>query len=474
MKPYDLTKSYEFEGHWWIAGTSTKFPGKLTLSPEEVKLRIFGSSDESASLENYDIDKPPIFGQSVNGILFTLASAFCSGHSSSYSAGQPENYTTANILSNYCFIGKHVAFPDNVVDADYYISFPHLEAWFGYNPYKTFQKAKNETKVIKKLHIHDAGHLLDVELPSLETKLQSFHVVSSGGGEFYKQFKSECTAYLILQSGHKISAIKAMDFAYSISRLWSLLTGVYIVPRHVCLRKIHEEEKQPRLDEIEIYTPLGKDVYLDKVHPAEILLNFETLKSNIGNVIDKWFADSDRMSALRALFFKAFRTHRKRYYEIPQFLNYMTVLESIGRDYEPEKLLSNEEAKPLRKALVEVVKKFVKNKGIQDRIIQRLSYYHVPTLKEDLEMISDSLSSKTRNKFSLLDDKMLKKLVKTRNFYTHYGNVKLDQIIPDGDLPKTIDQLGVLVMLILLRELGIDEELIMKRFSKIWDYSFVF
>jgi hypothetical protein len=71
MKNYDLSKTYEFEGNWWIAGTNNKFPGKLSLTPQSIELKVYGLRDDLVSWTGYnDKDKPRIIGKSIDGVTY--------------------------------------------------------------------------------------------------------------------------------------------------------------------------------------------------------------------------------------------------------------------------------------------------------------------------------------------------------------------------------------------------------------------
>jgi len=471
MNRYDLSKTYKFQGLWWIAGASVQFPGQLILSPDEIKLRVYGISGDLCPFDNYNSEnQPPIFGRSYDGTFFTLWSAFSLPTSYKRAdSSQPEFYAVARILANYCFIGKHIDCPNDKVDADCYINFPYLEAWFGQNFHKTKLMSDNQEGIHRSLDILDLGNLLNIKLPSRKLRLKSFHHVQFDGGEEFKQYKSDCTVYLIFQGEHGIVPSQAMDFAYQVTNLWSLFTGAHIAPQHVFFSKIKKESIT--LDEIGIYMPLKEYGELDDVHHADILLSYESLKNNIENVVDKWLSKSAQMSAVGSLFFNAFRSYRKRVYTVAQFLNYVTILEIIGRDDKPENFLSRSDATVLRDKLEEVINEFIPETDKQARIVKKLDNIHVATLRESIEKIADSLMPKTKNQFSLFDPAMIQKLVRTRNYYTHYGDVNRDNVISLDDLPSAIKQLTIITSLLLLKKLGINEELIMDGFKKRWDYK---
>ncbi|GJL49915.1 MAG: hypothetical protein NPIRA01_11420 [Nitrospirales bacterium] len=476
MTRYDLSKTYKFQGLWWIGGTSAKFPGQLILSPDEIKLRVYGNSSDLAPLDDYDSEKNklPIFGKSDNGTLFTLWSASSLGlsHSSQRIASvEREWHAVAIILANYCFIGKHIDSPNDKVDADCYINFPHLEAWFGQPFHETKSMANNQKGVLISLDIKDLGNLINVELPSMKVKLKSHHAVQFNGGEEFKQYNSDCTAYLIFQAGHDISPDNVMNFAYNVTNLWSLFTGVHIAPQEVFFRKINEQLRN--WDEVRIYSPLKEYGAFDRIyHHRDILLKYEILKNSIGNIVDKWLSEGDQMSAVKSLFFNAYRSRRKRVYTVSQFLNYVTILEIIGRrDDKPEKHLSKNDAKALRDKLEKVINEFMPETDQRARIVKKLDYIHVPTLRESIEKIADGLMPQTKKQFSLLDTAMIQKLVHSRNYYTHYGDVNRGNVISLDDLPSAINQLTIITSLLLLKKLGINEELIMDGFKNRWDYK---
>lgn len=472
MESFDLYKNYEFEGFWWVEGESSKFPGKLKLSPDEIELQIYGDCNESlAFVRRKEGEETKIFGKSVDGKLFTIFDAIPAGHTRYGHTKEDEHYATARVVANYCFIGQHISNPDQAVLSDLYINFPHLENWFKHSPYKRDWKSQEGSGVIEEMKTYDTGHLIDADIPALKTKLQSFHALSFSG-RFFVEYHSECTAFLIFMSGHEISARDASTFAYDITGLWSLLTGVHIAPRHLFFRKIDEDETGRNANELFIYVPIRNHAHIENTHPADLLLDFEDLKGDIGKIVDKWFVGKEKMRAARSLFFRSFRKHRIRQYDISQFLNYVTILEIMGRDSNPEMIISKNDAKSLRDEISKIIEK--KYHGtIQNRLKSRLDHIHEPALREKIDAIAVSLSPKTRNFFRILDDDYIGRIVKTRNYFTHYGeDTPQSKLISEDELFEVVDQLGILTMLLMLKNLGVDEEKIMERFCKVREYLF--
>jgi hypothetical protein len=470
MHHYDLSKTYEFEGHWWISGSQVKFPGKLSLSPDGIELKVYGPYRQLASWTGYsDNEQGQIIGQSINGILITLNNAFSagSGHHSS-SNDSIESYAHCKIVANQCFIGQHVLDSDAVVDGDFYINFPHLEKWFEFNPYDTDHDIKNSTFscVIK-----TSEQLINTEIPVLKTNLESFHSVTLSHGTC-EGFHSDCHAYLFLKAGHSISSSKAMQNAHEITDLWSLLCGAYIAPRHVYFSKITEVDGQIESYQFDVYAPLDEHAFLDKIDSRDMLAAYPIVKDDIGGIFNKWFVDAEKMRAVRALFFKSFRTNRQRHYSIEQFLNYMGALDIFSRDFEANAILPADQKKNLSKLIADVITANINDKEISEKVSRNIHKVFSTTLEDNITLLAATLSPDTLSAFSILDKAEIGRLVKTRNFYTHYRNPSKNGILSEGELFKVIDQLMLLIILLLLRSLGIEEKVIMVRFQKIWSYHF--
>jgi hypothetical protein len=105
----------------------------------------------------------------------------------------------------------------------------------------------------------------------------------------------------------------------------------------------------------------------------------------------------------------------------------------------------------------------------------RLNYGNEPTFKTRLEELFGELPESI---MLLIDEgKKLAKVVKdTRNYYTHYGDELRDKIPSKSELVSITDNLESMISFILLKEMGVDKEILATNFSnrglfKKWKHS---
>lgn len=467
MEDLNLLSNHEYDGYWWTAGCQEKYPGKLVLSPDNIKLSMFSSTLDFGYYSEYSSEKNGfIYGETIEGIKLTLFSAF-TVKTKRYGNDEKITGYRINIISNRCVVGSHISSLSSTMEYDVYVGLDGLDDWFCYFPYHRSHEKQGDGR-IEKMEWESDRVLIDCYIPSLNARLSSFHPIDLHV-DYSKSIQLFCKSFLILKSEHGKSLLEIFDFLHDIARLWSLLCGIITYPTCITLRRFEPGTEIQYDPTICLYIPIGKDHTTNNSHSRHFITNYDLTKNNIANIVDKWFDAADESKAIRGLFFKSFRNHQRRRYDLTQFLNYISAIEIFAREHDVSSIISKSEAKQLRSDLEIVIREKIREDA-QEALIAKLAFLHAPTLRDRLNGIAINFNELTREFFQILDASYIQKLVSTRNYYTHYDKKsnKKDKIISDDELPDVIDQLAMIIILLLLKDLGFDEGEILPNIRDSW------
>src|SRR3954453_390930 len=79
-------------------------------------------------------------------------------------------------------------------------------------------------------------------MPSLNTRLYSFHAVGETGSTFFTKKAYECNAHICLSLRNGLSPREISKAAIKISNLWSIISGAWCQIRHIALHQEYESE----------------------------------------------------------------------------------------------------------------------------------------------------------------------------------------------------------------------------------------
>src|SRR3954452_8798548 len=82
--------------------------------------------------------------------------------------------------------------------------------------------------------------LIDHDMPSLNTRLYSFHTVGETGSTFFTKKAYECNAHICLSLRNGLSPREISKAAIKISNLWSIISGAWCQIRHIALHQEYE------------------------------------------------------------------------------------------------------------------------------------------------------------------------------------------------------------------------------------------
>lgn len=465
MDSIDLSSTHELDTFWRVQASEDLAAGKLYLSPQGIKLIVSGLAEKMEPLKGYISGRDgPLKGYSLDGSELSLVDAF---------ASEPSLYRTKSmcivsitVFANLCVVGRHLAREDESIPGELWLNFPSLLEWFFLIPHRPGSNG---------IEAYSVDAELDAQLPILGSRIRSFHSIRETWRYGCSSYDTQVFLYFNADQCNTVQ--RAVRRAFDCAGLWTVLCGAHVAPSIIFFQEVVEgDERTP--GRTHIYVPLGELAYPDKLHPADILLRFET-NEEIGAVVDKWLGDERPPKYAVDLFLWAFLQRRRSLCSRDVFQNLVIALEALADSKDiGAPLMDKDAARKLRRDLIKVVNEFAKNlcveKHVKEALLRRVCDINKGTLREKLAgfLLTMPLSAQTR--FSVLKEPLLSKVVATRNCHAHGSDrIKSTAVFNDEELLQVTDQLQLLVLLLLLKDVGCEANMIMTRMLDRWDFRHI-
>lgn len=462
MKAKDqlLSDDFEVRGSWGIPGTNHIVPGILYYSNEKVRLELFGKlrpDGDPINSEWKPIDV--IQGVTEGGERFTLFSAVLTNFKTHLGMGafSQETYEGFQFL-----VGQHIENLEKIRFESMNVELTYLPEWFGIPSLHT---NANEYSINAKV-----TELFEIEIPSIDAVIKS-------SGAFKFSTDSYRKAEILSSSSLKLipSDVKSFDWfeeqLFSIQQLMTILTGQSIYVESV---NFVEQVELITSDVVENYKareqyrfffrqgPLRK---LNNPREDQFLIPYKHIAQNFDLILNNWFEKKENLDVVFELFTGEFF---KITHLTTSFSNFMQAIEAFHRKNYEGKLIDAKEFERIESELNSFIDQFVP-RALKDKLKGSVKYGNEFTLKKRLVELSDTLSLESKTLIFGSDkkvNKFLQKLVSTRNYLTHYDESGKSNIIDIDDRFYAIQRLKVFIALLLLKELGIPENLILNNIKE--------
>ncbi len=403
----------------------------------------------------------------MNGTLFhgekvTLTSAFGS------SGGSGGGIETQEIVANLCIIGGHFGSDQEITFDSLTVYLSNFENWLQYSPFRFKHFPKTPKKVINKVSCESIETLFNVEVPSLMGKIKTSHPLSFKKDFSYTNVDWTHTPGVTIETNSLIDKNNLWEMPFSLEQLFSLLMGHAVSMRRIeCFNKDYPNEGS---DLFEIYIPLFEKANFDfgKYHPGDVIFSFPRARRKLKKVFDIWFSRKLIERPIRNLFHSQFSEINKK--TLSHFLNYMQALEIYARINFNHPLMSKNKFVEVRDALISAIPA---NCSMEQRkeIEGKINNMNHPSLRQRLGKLMNKLPKEVQEVFGFEED-YIAKLVKTRNYFTHYSSKK-DSTFSEDDLWVATDKLECLLIVVQLKSLGFDPVEVVRKLKKNWRYYYV-
>lgn len=452
-KNITLFDNFELKGIWWLPeNPDLQVPGTLKFeNSNNISLDLLGTFREITSLGSGNIFQPNIIlGISDNGKICTLFKNIEVHSQLNFPGIQKSKFH-----SSYLFIGKHFNSPEDILFSSLQANFTNLENWLSVSPFSLEipKNIKGKWKLT-----YNWPPEFKAQLPEVGFTIESTHEFNTGGDSI-KRVLWQSNAYLKITPEHNKDFNWYWSIIYDLCNFLTLLVGetIYIKRLKAFGDDFEITTGKTGKETIEIFFTQKKYIPKENIHPFEMIISYPRISKEINKILSLWFSKAQLLRSVYDLFFGTF--YNPNMYVQFQFLSLIQAVESFHRVTKGGKYLNDAAWKPYRAKLDNAISPELE-RGHRESLKSRIKYGNEYSLRKRIGELLESLNEKTLSRLSPVDNYFTGVIVDTRNYLTHYDDELKDVALKNEDLYWANQRLRILITILLLKEIGIQEELI--------------
>lgn len=441
-----IEDKYVKTGYFWLPGRNEKkIPGVLTIkNGGDIELEIVGLFDESIESLNSDDELNRIIGHVEKDGLVTLEDCFYTQKNHTFGGISKSKLCVNKVLSG-------VAYDENEPVTFNTLSFSVdcLDEWVGISGFSTSSNWDSKTATISYTLPENISYDLNNGM-----KLEICFSFTTPGSSKVTEAKITQRVYFKLISKELRPLSEFAETAYKITNFLCFAIDIT-----VALKDLSATSK-----DIQINSSNGKQhpVSIKVFYPSipftekapdksrhRMLFTYGTIKSNAQDVFNNWLRAYEIMAPALSLYFSTKNGAQK--YLDGKFLALAQGLETYHRRTSDEKLMDSSEFD----SLVSTISESCPEKHAEwlaGRLMHGNEINLGKRLKRIIDPFKDKLgSSKERNK-------LLRKIVDTRNYLTHYSENLKDNAADGEELWNLCQKMEVIFQLHFLKVVGFSDE----------------
>jgi hypothetical protein len=191
-----------------------------------------------------------------------------------------------------------------------------------------------------------------------------------------------------------------------------------------------------------------------------VMFSLEQVQGRLENILDKWFSADATLCEAIGLFLDArFARGLSLYTQFPMLAQ---SVEAFSRATCAAEYLTKEAYEPIRQALVAAIPKSV-GPDHREALKSRLRYLNEFSLRKRVETLFSTLQQPTAALVCDDRDVFIEEVVNMRHYLSHRTDELRESALEGISFYWTCEQLMILLRLLLLKHLGIDEEVVVER-----------
>jgi len=441
-----IEEEYVRIGYFWIPeNEDRKIPGTLTiLNGGNIMLEVVGLFDESIQAINGNDDLSRIIGHIEKDGLITLDDCYYTEKNISFGGISKSIIYVKRVL-----IGVTYNKDEPVTFNSLSFSVDCLDEWVGISGIKASYDWENKSADITYMPPDNIGYQL-----SNGMQLAICFASTLSGSPNTIEAKITQRAYLKLVSE---DLRPLSDFTNVVYKLTNLMC--FAIDATVTLKNLiaTSSEIQIEMGEGERY-PVPVRVYYPsipfseeapKVRWHQMLFRYGTIKSNAQDVFNKWIHAYEIIAPALSLYFST-KSGAQKYLD-GKFLALAQGLETYHRRTSDEKLMDSNEFESLVSNLIEACPEQNKE-WLEGRLKHGNEINLGKRLKRIIEPFQDKLGSTKERK------RLLRKIVDTRNYLTHYNEDLKDSAAQGSELLGLCQKMEVIFQLHFLKVIGFSDD----------------
>ncbi len=420
---------------------SLRVPGRLVYNPSEgLALELVESRTGAAAATVMGLPcLPVIYGRLIDGTLVTLID--CITTKTSLGAGAVGLPTA--LIANRGIFGGHIADLDKLEVNSYTVELSSLSDWTCTRPAKP-DVAPNGGCV--------SIHFVRPDPIQVALQDKPFDLKVSHGWSAPQRSTSVTVRWhagLTITAHAKMPFSEASEASSQCQNLMSLLIGHHISARSVAIKREEDPSTALKL----LFAQRGKPDHPD-VHPAQMLLPYEMIKSEFPEIVAAWFARSDQAILAANVFFGA-QLLESSVVNV-KFVAAAQAAESYHRGLGTGLYMDQAAYDDAIAELEKVIPDCIESDHRQS-LKSRLKYGNEFSLRKRLRALFDRIPDDVAARIAGNVPQFVGKVVDTRNYFTHYDHASQAGAFAGKNAYVAAERLRVLVVANFLHDLGIGD-----------------
>lgn len=441
-----IEEEYAKTGYFWLPeNEGRKIPGTLTISNGgDIELEVVGLFDESIQAINGNDDLSRIIGHIEKDGLVTLDNCFYTKKNISFGGISKSKVCVNRVLSGAAY------------DKDEPVTFNSLsfsvdcfDEWVGISGIKVDNDWENKTADITYKPPENIDYQLDNGM-----LLAICFACTLPGFPNTTEAKITQRAYFKLVSEDLRSLGDFTEVAYKLTNLMCFAIDTTVTLNNLIAtsseiqREISEGRRYPV--PIRIYypsIPFSEEVPKKSFH--QMLFSYRVITSNAQDIFNNWINAYEIIAPALSLYFST-KIGAQKYLD-GKFLALAQGLETYHRRTSDEKLMDSNEFESL---VSEIIKACPEQnlEWLKGRLMHGNEINLGKRLKRIIEPFKDKLGNSKERK------SLLRKIVDTRNYLTHYNEDLKDSAAQGSELWGLCQKMEVIFQLHFLKVIGFSDE----------------
>jgi len=448
--PLGLNDSFTEEGLWWVEGREDeKVGGTLAYDPENGPvLTVLGTlrdliTSMNSALGTRTSSNETIFGFTSGGKRVTLLNSINSSRRLNL-PGVPSEVWKSNIA----VIGEHIADEDEEIFLKSFLAFASIEEWLDHSPFSVAHNSGESSITLnarRSKEAHFASHN-DFKITTVG-RLHSTNTPST-------RYAIESTIQIGIEPNSPRSLKWHFDAARKIQELASLCTGHYLPITALNLKGSDEDYGGGEMHPSDVH------VFARLIHPqanarprndSPVLTGPELVALN-PDALQLWFDQYETLDPAIALFFTI--TAQREMFTNIRLILAIQALEVLHRRTSADRIISDEEFTGFREKMLSLIPESC-TKDMRNKLEGTYAFLNEPSLSQRLRSIVASVKEDFGFAPSGFTKSYLRKLVATRNYYTHFSKELEDVKLDGAGMYWASRRIVLLITILLLRRLQI-------------------
>lgn len=437
-----MNENIEYMGYWYLPNyKKDEFYGKLNVCNDEIKLEIYGKF-EGIDISDELLDIDTINGFTVCGKVITLFD--------NYSLGMTMNMPgmiTSRYKSRYMIIGEEYKNKEDCILSNISCNYTNLFEWINISGLEQRYEGR---KIILKYE-YPENYLYELEDFTLEIDVNLRQKMNKSKVEMlqYASIKFDNLKNCNFES--------ALEVIFDFSRFLTLCIGQTISPYDIKANNIDDKV-------IKIIMPIKNNCEKDIMN-HDMLIPFKFISNEFKDCLINWNLKKEKLEPVIDYVID----FNSKVFHVPlSFIKLSQAMETFSRRMRTNCKIDEDK----HKQKIEYILDKIDVEEYKEWLNEKLKYSNEPSLSSRIKELLKEVNFIV-NLNSVERKKIVKKIVDTRNYYTHFDESKKDLSMSIDEMFCISKYMEVVLKVLIMKELGIDEKSIQLQIKDLNNMRFI-